>query len=45
MAMFIIVILLVIVAGALALVAQRKLEKIREFQKYLDERTQNIEKR
>lgn len=45
MAMFIIVILLVIVAGALALIAQRKLEKIREFQKYLDERTQNLEKR
>ena len=45
MAMFIIVILLVIVAGALAIVAQRKLEKIREFQKYLDERTQNLEKR
>ena len=45
MAMFIIVILLVIVAGALALIAQRKLEKVREFQKYLDERTVNLEKR
>lgn len=45
MAMFIIVILLVIVAGALALVAQRKLEKVREFQKYLDERTKSLEKR
>lgn len=45
MAMFIIVILLVIVAGALALIAQRKLEKIREFQKYLDERTVNLERR
>ena len=45
MAMFIIVILLVIAAGALVLIAQRKLEKVREFQKYLDERTQNLEKR
>lgn len=45
MVMFIIVTLLVIVAGVLTYFAQQKLNKVKEFGKYLDGRLANIEKR
>lgn len=45
MELFFIVIILVIFAGALVLYAQQKLNKVKEFNKYLDERLANLEKR
>lgn len=45
MELFFIVIILVIFAGALVLYAQQKLNKVKEFNKYLDERLVGLEKR
>ena len=45
MELFFIVIILVIFAGALVLYTQQKLNKVKEFNKYLDERLVGLEKR